>query len=176
MNLPNKLTMLRIILIPVFIVVLMLGYHYWACAIFIVASATDALDGHIARSRNLVTNFGKIMDPLADKLLVTSALVCMVQLGMAEGWMVIVILAREFAITSLRAVAAGEGIVIAAAKSGKLKTILQMVAIVALLLNNWPFSLFTTFPVDQVLLWAAVAMTIISGVEYIAKNKKVFSM
>lgn len=176
MNLPNKLTMLRILLIPVFIVVLMLGYPVAACIIFIVASLTDALDGHIARSRNLVTNFGKIMDPLADKLLVTSALICMVQLGMAAGWMVIVILAREFAITSLRAVAAGEGTVISAGKSGKLKTILQMAAIILLLLNNWPFSLFTQFRVDQLLLWAAVVMTIYSGAEYIVKNKSVFSM
>ncbi|MEL7658062.1 MAG: CDP-diacylglycerol--glycerol-3-phosphate 3-phosphatidyltransferase, partial [Bacillota bacterium] len=109
MNLPNKLTMLRILLIPVFIIVLMTGYYYISAIIFIAASATDALDGHIARKYNLVTNFGKIMDPLADKLLVISALICLVELGDVAGWMVIVILAREFTITGLRTVAAAQG-------------------------------------------------------------------
>lgn len=176
MNLPNKLTMLRIILIPVFIAVLMLGHWYTAAVIFILASATDALDGHIARKNNMITNFGKIMDPLADKLLVTSALVCLVELGTIPAWMVIVILAREFIITGLRAVAAGEGVIIAAGKSGKLKTILQMTALSLILLKDWPFSLFTDFPVDTVVLWAAVIMTIYSGAEYIIKNKNIFSM
>lgn len=114
MNLPNKLTILRIILIPVFIIFLMMGFDYIAAIIFIVASATDALDGHIARKYNLITNFGKIMDPLADKLLVVSALICLVELGQVAGWMVIVILAREFTVTGLRTVAAAQGIVIAA--------------------------------------------------------------
>ncbi len=175
MNLPNKLTMLRMILIPVFIVVLMMGYPFIACGIFIVASLTDALDGHIARKYNLITNFGKIMDPLADKLLVVSALSCLVELGQVASWMLIVILAREFAITSLRAVAAGDGIVIAAANSGKLKTILQMTAIILLLLQNYPFALFTTVRVDVIVLWAAVIMTLYSGIEYIIKNKKIFA-
>jgi CDP-diacylglycerol--glycerol-3-phosphate 3-phosphatidyltransferase len=139
MNLPNKLTLLRIILIPVFIIVLMTGYYYISAVIFIVASATDALDGHIARKYNLITNFGKIMDPLADKLLVVSALICLVELGDVAGWMVIVILAREFTVTGLRAVAAAQGIVIAAGWSGKIKTVLQMIAVPALLLKNWPF-------------------------------------
>lgn len=174
MNLPNKLTMLRIILIPFFIVFLMLGYNYWAAGIFVAASLTDALDGMIARRCNLVTNFGKIMDPLADKLLVVSALICMVELGWIPGWMVIVILAREFTITGLRAVAAGEGIIIAAGRSGKLKTVFQMVAITVLLLKDWPFTLFTEFPVGTVLLWVAVALTVYSGVEYIVKNIGVF--
>ena len=168
--------MLRIILIPVFIVVLMLGHWYTSAVIFILASATDALDGHIARKHNMITNFGKIMDPLADKLLVTSALVCLVQLGTVPGWMVIIILAREFMITGLRAVAAGEGVIIAAGNSGKLKTVLQMTALSLILLKDWPFSLFTDFRVDMVVLWAAVIMTIYSGVEYIIKNKKIFTM
>jgi CDP-diacylglycerol---glycerol-3-phosphate 3-phosphatidyltransferase len=176
MNLPNKLTMLRIILIPVFIVALMLGHWYTSGIIFILASATDALDGNIARKRNLVTNFGKIMDPLADKLLVTSALVCLVELGTVPGWMVIIILAREFMITGLRAVAAGEGVIIAAGNSGKMKTILQMTALSLILLKDWPFSMFTDFPVDMAVLWAAVIMTIYSGIEYIIKNKNIFTM
>lgn len=175
MNLPNKLTILRILLIPVFIIVLMIGHYYISAIIFIAAAATDALDGHIARKYNLVTNFGKIMDPLADKLLVVSALVCLVDLGDVAGWMVIVILAREFAITGLRAVAAAEGIVIAAGWSGKIKTIFQMIAVPALLLKNWPFE-YIGIPFDQIMLWAAVIMTIISGTEYIIKNKSVFSM
>lgn len=175
MNLPNKLTMLRIILIPAFIIVLMLGYYYISAAIFVIASATDALDGHIARKYNLITNFGKIMDPLADKLLVVSALICLVELGDVAGWMVIVILAREFTITGLRTVAAAQGIVIAAGWSGKVKTVLQMIAVILLLLQNWPFSLID-IPFADIVLWAAVIMTIISGAEYIAKNKSVFSM
>jgi len=176
MNLPNQLTMLRILLIPVFVVVLMTGHWYASGIIFIVASATDALDGHIARKNNLITNFGKIMDPLADKLLVTSALICLVELGTIPGWMVIVILAREFMITGLRAVAAGQGIIIAAGKSGKMKTILQMTALSLILLKDWPFSMFTDLPISTAVLWAAVIMTIYSGVEYIIQNKKVFSM
>ncbi len=175
MNLPNQLTMLRIILIPVFIVVLMTGYYYWAAAIFVIASATDALDGYLARKHNLVTNFGKLMDPLADKLLVVSALVCLVELGDIAAWMVVIILAREFTITALRSVAASEGIVIAAGNSGKLKTIFQMVAITAVLLRNWPFSLIN-FPFAQIMLWGAVALTLYSGIEYMIKNKEVFSM
>lgn len=175
MNLPNKLTMLRIILIPVFIIVLMTGHYYISAIIFILASTTDALDGYIARKYNLVTNFGKIMDPLADKMLVLSALVCLVELGDIAGWMVIVILAREFTITGLRTVAAAQGIVIAAGWSGKFKTVLQMIAVPALLLQNWPFSLIG-FPFAEIMLWASVIMTIISGIEYVIKNKSVFSM
>lgn len=175
MNLPNQLTILRIILIPVFIVVLMMGHYYVAAGIFVVASATDALDGFIARKYNLVTNFGKLMDPLADKLLVVSALVCLVELGDIASWMVIVILAREFTITALRSVAASEGIVIAAGNSGKLKTVFQMVAITAILLKNWPFSMLG-FPFADIMLWCALILTIYSGIEYMIKNKQVFSM
>ena len=172
MNLPNKLTTGRMCAIPFFIVAYLLGYNIIATIIFIIAAATDALDGHIARSRGLVTNFGKIMDPLADKMLVISAFVCMVQTGVVPGWMVIVVLAREFAITGLRTVAAAEGIVIAAGTTGKIKTITQMIAVPLLLLENWPFN-GIGIPVDQIFLWVSVVMTIISGVEYIIKNKNV---
>ena len=134
---------------------------------------TDFLDGHLARKYHLITNFGKIMDPLADKLLVTSALVCMVQTGVVAGWMVIVILAREFAITGLRSVAASEGVVIAAAWSGKVKTVTQMIAIIFLLIENWPFSL-VGLPFADIMLWVAVIMTVYSGVEYIYKSRSLF--
>lgn len=167
--------MLRIILIPVFIVLLMTGHYYVSAGIFVIAAATDALDGYIARKHNLVTNFGKLMDPLADKLLVVSALVCLVQLGDIQAWIVIVILAREFTITALRSVAASEGIVIAAGNSGKLKTVFQMVAITAILLKNWPFELIG-IPFADIMLWCALILTIYSGVEYMIKNKAVFSM
>jgi CDP-diacylglycerol--glycerol-3-phosphate 3-phosphatidyltransferase len=175
MNLPNKITLMRIVLIPVFIVVLMLGYNYVAATIFVLAALSDAVDGHLARKLNLVTNFGKIMDPLADKLLVFAALLCLIELGGIPSWMVIVILARELTITSLRSIAASEGIVIAAGMSGKIKTVFQMVAIPLLLLQNWPFS-YIGIPMDQIMLWAAVIMTIYSGLEYIIKNRKLFSM
>ena len=174
MNLPNKLTVGRVLAVPVFIVVLMLGHYYASAVIFVLASLTDMLDGIIARKCGLVTNFGKIMDPLADKLLVMSALVCLVELGDVPAWMVIVILAREFAVTGLRAAAAADGVVIAAGITGKIKTILQMVAITALLLKNWPFY-YIGVPFAAIMLWAAVAMTVISGVEYVWKNRKVFS-
>lgn len=175
MNLPNKITMFRIVMIPVFIILLMNGYFYWSAAVFVIASLSDALDGHIARKYNLISNFGKIMDPLADKLLVTAALICLVELSEIPAWMVIVILAREFAITALRTVAASEGVVIAAAKSGKLKTITQMVAIISILIKNYPFKMWG-IPFDRYALWAAVAMTIISGLDYIIKNKEIFLM
>ena len=177
MNLPNKLTMGRIFAIPVFIVVFLLDYRYAAAVIFILAALTDMLDGHIARKNNLVTNFGKLMDPLADKLLVMSALIRLSQVGDVPGWMVIVILGREFIITGMRQVAAAQGIVIAAGTTGKIKTITQMIAIPLLILENWPFSLFSfDLPMDQIFLWIALVMTVVSGTEYIVKNKKLFSM
>lgn len=175
MNLPNKLTIGRIIAVPFFIVALMNGYYYVAAGLFILASFTDFLDGYIARKNNLVTNFGKIMDPLADKILVISALVCLVDLGQVAGWMVIVILAREFTVTGLRTVAAAQGIVIAAGMTGKIKTVLQMIAVPLLILQNWPFSIIGV-PVATIMLWASVIMTIVSGVEYVYKNKQIFSM
>ena len=174
MNLPNQLTLLRIILITFFIILLMNGYYIGSGILFIIASVTDLLDGHIARKRNLITNFGKIMDPLADKLLVTSAMICLVELGEIPGWIVIVILAREFIITGLRSVAAGDGIIIAAGRSGKIKTVLQMIALSVILLRNWPFSGFTDLPVGYYLLFIAVAATVYSGIEYIINNRQVF--
>lgn len=173
MNLPNKLTVLRVLAVPFFIVLYLMGYIYAATALFILASATDALDGHIARSRGLVTNFGKIMDPLADKILVISAFVVLVQLDVVPGWMLIVILAREFIVSGLRTVAAADGIVIAAGFSGKLKTVTQMIAVPLLLLENWPCK-YIDFPLDQIMLWICVILTVISGIEYIVKNKEVF--
>ncbi len=177
MNLPNKLTMGRIFAIPVFIVVFLMDYRIAAAVIFILAAVTDMLDGHIARKHNLVTNFGKLMDPLADKLLVMSALICMVEVGDVAGWMVVVILGREFIITGMRQVAAAQGIVIAAGTTGKIKTITQMIAIPLLILENWPFTaLGIHVPFDQIFLWIALIMTIVSGAEYIMKNKQLFSM
>ena len=176
-NLPNQLTIGRILAIPVFIVVLMLGWRVAATVIFIAAAFTDLLDGKLARKMNLVSDFGKFMDPLADKLLTMSAFVCFVGLGDIPAWMVIVILGREFIITGMRQVAAAEGIVIAAGWSGKIKTVCQMIAIPLIMLNNWPFSLLPfPCPMDQIVLWAAVVMTIWSGAEYMIKNKQVFSM
>lgn len=177
MNLPNKLTMGRIFAIPVFIVIFLMDYRYAAAVVFILAALTDMLDGHIARKRNLVTNFGKLMDPLADKLLVMSALICLAQVGDVAGWMVIVILGREFIITGMRQVAAAQGIVIAAGTTGKIKTITQMIAIPLLILENWPFSMLGfNLPMDVIFLWIALIMTVVSGAEYIVKNKQLFSM
>ena len=176
-NLPNQLTIGRVLAIPLFIVLLLMGFRVAATVVFILAAFTDMLDGKIARKYNLVTNFGKLMDPLADKLLTMSAFVCLVELGDIPAWMVIVILGREFIITGMRQVAAAEGIVIAAGWSGKIKTVCQMVAIPLIMLNNWPCSLLPfPLPLDQIVLWAAVVMTIWSGAEYIIKNKEVFSM
>lgn len=175
MNLPNKLTIGRVCAIPVFIVALMMDQRVLATVLFIAAALTDFLDGYLARKHNLVTNFGKLMDPLADKLLTMSAFICLVALDQVPAWMVIVILGREFIISGMRQVAAAEGIVIAAAWSGKVKTALQMIAIPVLLLNNWPCDPYLGgFPLDQILLWAALVMTIVSGTEYIIKNRKVF--
>jgi len=177
MNLPNKLTIGRIFAIPVFIVVFLMGHNVIATVIFILAAFTDMLDGKIARKYNLVTNFGKLMDPLADKLLVMAAFLCLVEVGYIPGWVVIVILGREFIITGMRQVAAAQGIVIAAGMTGKIKTVTQMIAIPLLLLENWPCSMFApNVPLDMIFLYLALLMTIISGVEYIVKNKQLFSM
>ncbi|MDR1135295.1 MAG: CDP-diacylglycerol--glycerol-3-phosphate 3-phosphatidyltransferase [Clostridiales Family XIII bacterium] len=172
-NLPNQLTVLRVMMIPAFIIVLMNGHYYSSAVIFAVASVTDALDGYIARKYDLITNFGKLMDPLADKILVVSALVCLVELGDIPGWIVIIILAREFTITGLRSVAAAGGTVIAAGLSGKLKTVFQMVAIIALLLKNQPFEIIG-LPFAWIMLIIALILTVYSGVEYIVKSRRFF--
>ncbi len=174
MNLPNKLTLLRVILIPVFLLVLFLVpapiNRYIAVAIFIVASLTDFLDGYLARKWNLVSNFGKFMDPLADKLLVMAALVSMVQLGDLASWVVIIILAREFAITGFRTLAMEAKIVMAASWWGKVKTTVQMIMIIVVLLNL-PFPGISM--IEMLLVGLAVFFTILSGVDYIVKNKQV---
>jgi CDP-diacylglycerol--glycerol-3-phosphate 3-phosphatidyltransferase len=172
MNIANKLTLLRIIMIPFFIFFLLEGYSLWAFITFSLASFTDFLDGYLARKYNLITNFGKFMDPLADKLLVTSALVCFVQLGLLNAWVVIIILSREFIVSIFRAIAAAEGIVIAASWWGKAKTISQMAMVIVLLLNNYPFSEFG-IPIDRILVVLATVLTIVSGYDYIVKNKQV---
>ncbi|MDD2217043.1 MAG: CDP-diacylglycerol--glycerol-3-phosphate 3-phosphatidyltransferase [Eubacteriales bacterium] len=179
MNLPNKLTIIRMISVPFFIVFYMFDLRIAAFILFVAAAFTDMLDGKIARKYNLVTNFGKIMDPLADKILVYSAFCLMVQNGLVPAWMFIVILAREFVVSGMRTVAASEGIVIAAGMSGKIKTVLQMIAVPLLLLVG----VFTQPTVDasialaaNIFLWASLIMTVVSGVEYVYKNKNVFSM
>jgi len=148
---------------------------YLAAAIFIIASLTDTLDGYIARSRNMITNFGKFVDPLADKVLVSAALISLVELGKVPGWVVVLIIAREFTITGFRIIAASEGITIAASSLGKIKTITQLVAIIALLLNNFPFNLIN-LPFDYIMLYISLFFTIISGIDYIYKNKSALKM
>ncbi len=163
--------MARIFAVPVFVALYMMKLYIPACIVFILASLTDMLDGHIARKYNMVTNFGKIMDPLADKILVYAAFCLMVADGTVPAWMLIIILFREFAVSGLRTVAASEGIVIAAGMTGKIKTVLQMFAVPVLLLQI-PGIIST---IGQILLWASLVMTIVSGTEYIWKNKQVFS-
>lgn len=175
MNLPNKLTILRVILIPFFVFFMLApffeGYgNYIAVAIFIIASFTDFLDGYLARRDNLVTNFGKFMDPLADKLLVCTALICLVETDQLPAWVVIIIIAREFIISGFRLIASDNGVVIAASYWGKFKTVSQMLMVIVLILNidHIVFSVLGT-----VLMWIAVALTVISLVDYIVKNKDV---
>ncbi len=176
MNLPNKLTILRVILIPFFVAALLAGggqipvLRYLAAAIFIVASLTDMLDGKIARKYNLVTNFGKFMDPLADKLLVCAALICLVELRQIPAWMVIVIVSREFTISGFRQVAAEQGIVIAASYWGKFKTTFQMIAVILMILNLPVLRLVT-----DAFVWIALILTIVSLVDYVAKNHKILT-
>lgn len=172
MNLPNKLTIFRVILIPFFIIALLVpgipAGNWIALAIFIVASLTDLLDGKIARKYNLVTNFGKFMDPLADKLLVCSALICLVELSRIPSWMVVIIIAREFTISGFRLIAADNGVVIAASYWGKFKTTFQMIAVCLMIANIPALSLLTT-----VITWIAVILTVVSLVDYLVKNKDV---
>lgn len=174
MNLPNKLTMLRVIMIPFFVVFMLAdicgGADRWiALGIFIVASLTDLLDGKIARKYNLVTDFGKLMDPLADKLLVSAALICLSAMDRLEAWIVIVIISREFIISGLRQIAADKGVVIAASYWGKYKTTFQMIMICLLIVNIDALSL-----VSAIVTWIAVILTIISLLDYMIKNKSVF--
>ncbi|EGK13722.1 CDP-diacylglycerol-glycerol-3-phosphate 3-phosphatidyltransferase [Desmospora sp. 8437] len=186
-NLANKITLARIILVPVVMLFLLVKYDLGqfrigqgvitvseiiATLVFILAAVTDGLDGYIARKRKLVTNLGKFLDPLADKLLISAALISLVEMQRLDAWIAIVIISREFAVTGLRLVAAAEGNVIAASPLGKLKTIVQIIAIAALMLNNFPFS-FIAFPFSQILIWLAVLITIWSGIDYFLKNRSV---
>lgn len=175
MNLPNKLTTFRVILIPFFVFFMlapdMTGINnYIAVAIFIVASLTDLLDGKIARKYNLVTNFGKFMDPLADKLLVCSAMICLIQTGQLAAWIVVIIIAREFIISGFRLIASDNGVVIAASYWGKFKTTFQMVSVVLLILDIPALAFVTTICV-----WIALVLTIVSLVDYIYKNHKILT-
>lgn len=174
MNLPNKITIFRVIMIPVFLVLLLvpgIPYGNWiAAAVFIIACLSDALDGYLARKNNLVTNFGRFMDPLADKLLVCSALICFVELSYMPAWIVIVIIAREFIISGFRLIASDNGVVIAASYWGKFKTTFQMIACI-LLIIQLPFSWAEV--VEQVFIYLSLILTVVSLFEYIWKNKSV---
>ncbi|MGZ7444479.1 CDP-diacylglycerol--glycerol-3-phosphate 3-phosphatidyltransferase [Paenibacillus sp. TH7-28] len=191
MNLPNRITLTRIFMIPVMLLFLLLDagwlsyelvvgaytlpvHQLIAAVLFIVAASTDGIDGYIARKYNLVTNLGKLLDPLADKLLVGTVLIGLVSLGLCNAWIAVIIIAREFAVTGLREVALLEGSVIAASKWGKAKTITQIIAITALLLNNFPFA-WLNIPFDDIAIWLAAIITIYSGIDYFVKNKNVLS-
>ncbi len=189
-NLANKITLARIFLVPVVMIFLLVRFDIGqiqmgsvvlkmnemiATLIFILAAVTDGLDGYIARKNKMVTNLGKFLDPLADKLLITAALVSLVEMQRLDAWIAIVIIGREFAVTALRLIAAAEGYIIAASPLGKLKTIIQIVAIVSLMLNNVPFSTIS-FPFSLVATWLAVLITIISGLDYFYKNRKIVTL
>ncbi|MCK8817417.1 CDP-diacylglycerol--glycerol-3-phosphate 3-phosphatidyltransferase [Natroniella sulfidigena] len=170
LNLPNRLTLIRILLVPIFMAFLLFrieGYQtygrYIAVGVFIIAAITDGIDGYIARKRGLVTKLGKFIDPLADKLLISAALIALVDLGDITAWPAIIIIGREFAVTGLRVLAASEGIVIAASNLGKYKTNAQIFAVIALIIQ---------LPYASLLLWIAVFLTIISGLDYLIKSKK----
>ena len=169
MNLPNKLTMLRVIMIPFFLIFLFLDitpYDKWiALAIFVIASLTDLADGKIARKHNLITNFGKFMDPLADKLLVCSAMIALIELGRIPAWIVIVIIAREFIISGFRLVAADNGVVIAASYWGKFKTTFQMLMVVLMIIDIPQLQIVTT-----IIMYIALVLTVISLIDYLVKN------
>lgn len=149
---------------------------YIAIVVFLVASGTDKLDGYIARKYNQITNLGKLLDPLADKLLISVALIMMVQSNVIPTWIAIIIIGREFVITGLRMIASGQGIALSADKFGKVKMVMQVVAIVAILLNNYPFELLTSIEVDYILMLIAVGLTLYSGFNYILKNYKVLKL
>ena len=175
MNLPNKLTVFRVVLVPFFVAFLLLSgtnesLKWVALVIFVVASLTDLLDGHIARSRNLVTTFGKFMDPLADKILTISGMICLIELGRIPSWIVVIIVAREFIISGFRLITTEHGIVIAANYWGKWKTTFQMIMIILMIVNIPQLQILTNLT-----MWIALALTIISLVTYISANKQVLA-
>ena len=190
MNLANKITLARIFLVPIIMFLLLINVDLkplsfadfsitWnqilAALIFIVAASTDGLDGYIARKNKIVTNLGKLLDPLADKLLVAAVLISLVEMNKIGAWIVIVIISREFAVTGLRQIALLEGVVLAASKWGKWKTAVQITMIIALLLNNFPFT-FLHFRFDMIASWAAVLITVYSGIDYFVKNKNLIPL
>ncbi|MCH5271266.1 MAG: CDP-diacylglycerol--glycerol-3-phosphate 3-phosphatidyltransferase [Lachnospiraceae bacterium] len=195
MNLPNKLTVFRIILILPFVLLLLGGFHEWswftaifggimeyvdyiALAVFIIASLTDLIDGKIARKYNLVTNFGKFMDPLADKLLVCAAMICLVEMGRLAAWIVIVIISREFIISGFRLVASDKGVVIAASYWGKFKTTFQMVMICLLIVNNGHFLsgyASVLHIITGIVTWIALILTVVSLIDYVWKNRGIMA-
>jgi CDP-diacylglycerol--glycerol-3-phosphate 3-phosphatidyltransferase len=173
MNLPNKLTIFRVILIPFFVFFLLSNaagdMSKWiALAIFIIASLTDMLDGKIARKYNLITDFGKFMDPLADKMLVCSAMIALVGLQKIPSWIVIIIISREFIISGFRLIAADKGVVIAASYWGKFKTVFQMAMVILMIADLPALSILT-----QIVMWVALALTVVSLIDYLVKNKGV---
>ncbi len=172
MNLPNKITFSRVLLIPVFIIMFYIDIpnnQFWAGIIFLIASLTDSLDGYLARKNNQVTTLGKFIDPLADKLLVSAALILLTEVGVIPGWVVVIIIAREFTITGFRVIAASEGVTIAASSLGKFKTITQLIAIILLLFDNIFFRRLN-IPMDQIFLYLSLLFTVLSGYDYIFKN------
>ena len=177
MNLPNKLTLLRVLMIPFFVVALLMEngnnqtYSIIAFIIFVLASITDALDGYIARKYKLITNFGKLMDPLADKILVSSALIILIELGNISSWIVSIVIAREFIISGIRLIATEKNIIIAASPLGKLKTVSQMLSVILMLLSIKAISLITDLSI-----WLMCILSVISLLDYIIKNKKVLSL
>lgn len=178
MNTPNKLTVARMIMVPFLVVFLLTGWggeanRYISLILFVAASITDWLDGYLARKNHLVTNFGKFMDPLADKLLVCSAMICMIELGRLPAWFVIIIIGREFIISGFRLIAAENGIVIAANYWGKFKTVSQMIMIILLILH---FDLSVFVILEQIFIWLSLALTVISLMTYIWQNRSVLSM
>lgn len=195
MNTPNKLTLSRVLLVPVmsfFILASFIPHNYlWAGIIFGIASLTDYFDGKIARSRNLITDFGKLADPVADKLLVAAAIICFIEKGLCSSWVLIIVLAREFTVTSMRMVAASKGRVIAANMWGKVKTVSQMIAIIAIFVFQWAIQVVsggafikladaTVGTISNwanifgsVFLWISAALTLISGIIYLVQNKDV---
>lgn len=178
MNTPNKLTVARMIMVPFLVVFLLTGWggeanRYISLILFVAASITDWFDGYLARKNHLVTNFGKFMDPLADKLLVCSAMICMIELGRLPTWFVIIIIGREFIISGFRLIAAENGIVIAANYWGKFKTVSQMIMIILLILH---FNLSVFVILEQIFIWLSLALTVISLMTYIWQNRSVLSM
>lgn len=181
MNTANKITMIRVILVPIFMVLFWIdntACHYAALGVFVLASITDAVDGHIARKYNQITTFGKFVDPLADKVLTTSAFLMLMHYDRMSVWALMAVLVREFMVSGVRLVAAGEGKVVAASMWGKLKTVTQMIAVIAAMLLL-PYDIFLGVGaglVSDILIWISVLFTIISGVDYLIKNRKLMEM